>query len=239
MGYREYAPPTGLRAAVDCLWEQQPDSSRPQLIVPDGCIDLIWLAEGELIVAGADTGPRTVVLPAGLRSTGVRLRPGAAGAFLGHSADSFRNCQVRADDVPGLGSGRLTDQLAAAKPRERLRLLASVVRDRQTNPDPLVVAAADRLPSARVAEVAAELGVSERHLHRRTLAAVGYAPKMLGRVLRLRRLTQLVDGPLADRACTAGYASQSHMSDEVRRLTGMTAREYLVRFLEDAPLASA
>jgi methylphosphotriester-DNA--protein-cysteine methyltransferase len=33
----------------------------------------------------------------------------------------------------------------------------------------------------------------------------------------------------------AGYASQAHMSDEVRRLTGATP----VRFLEDAVLTAA
>jgi hypothetical protein len=38
-----------------------------------------------------------------------------------------------------------------------------------------------------------------------------------------------------ERAFEAGYASQAHMSDEVRRLTGTTP----VRFLEDAVLTGA
>jgi methylphosphotriester-DNA--protein-cysteine methyltransferase len=63
---------------------------------------------------------------------------------------------------------------------------------------------------------------------------VGYGPKTLARVIRLRRLVGL-PGPLADRAAAAGYASQAHMSDEVRRLTGLSA----VRFLEDARLTAA
>jgi AraC-like DNA-binding protein len=227
MSYREYQPPADLLAAVACVWDQQPRRSSRQLIVPDGCIDLIWLAERELVIAGADTGPRTVVLPADLRSTGVRLRPGAAGGFLGCPADAVRDSQVDAGLAVGLDTARLTDQLAVADPRERRRLLATVVRARRTRPDPLVEAAAGRLLTARVASVAFELGVSERHLHRRTLAAVGYAPKMLARVLRLRRLSRLENTALADRALAAGYASQAHMSDEVRRLTGLTARQYL------------
>ena len=90
-------------------------------------------------------------------------------------------------------------------------------------------------PGARVAGVAAEVGYSERQLNRRVLAAVGYGPKMLARVARLRRLIALDDESLASRALDAGYASQAHMSDEVRRLTGLTP----VRFLEDAELTSA
>ena len=41
--------------------------------------------------------------------------------------------------------------------------------------------------------------------------------------------------PLAERAAAAGYASQAHMSDDVRRLTGLTP----VRFLEDARVTAA
>jgi methylphosphotriester-DNA--protein-cysteine methyltransferase len=40
---------------------------------------------------------------------------------------------------------------------------------------------------------------------------------------------------LATKAFAAGYASQAHMSDEVRRLTGTTP----VRFLEDAAVTAA
>ena len=98
-------------------------------------------------------------------------------------------------------------------------------------------AAARRLADAetRVSILACDLGVSERQLHRRTLSAVGYGPKMLGRVARLRRLVALGDGPLDRRALDAGYASQAHMNDEVRRLTGATP----VRFLKDAVLTAA
>jgi methylphosphotriester-DNA--protein-cysteine methyltransferase len=91
------------------------------------------------------------------------------------------------------------------------------------------------MPGARVAGVAAELGISERQLHRRMLEAVGYGPKMLARVARLRRLMALSGDSLASRALDAGYAGQSHMNDEVRRLTGTTP----VRFLEDAALTAA
>ena len=56
--YREYRPPAGLESMVACLWEREPAEERRQRVVPDGCVDLIWLAERELMIAGADTGPR-------------------------------------------------------------------------------------------------------------------------------------------------------------------------------------
>lgn len=235
VGYREYLPPVDLRAAVACLWERVGTGGQ-QLIVPDGCIDLIWLAERELLViAGPDTGPRSVCLPAGLRSSGLRLRPGAASGFLGLPASEVRDCQAGADEVFGSEATRLADRLAAATAAGRLRLLVEAARRRQVMPDPVVVAAARVLgrPGVRVARVAADVGVSERQLHRRTVAAVGYAPKVLARVLRLRRLTRMPGLSLVERAFEAGYASQAHMSDEVRALTGLSASRYLVRFVEE------
>ncbi|HEY6398472.1 MAG TPA: helix-turn-helix domain-containing protein [Solirubrobacteraceae bacterium] len=119
----------------------------------------------------------------------------------------------------------------------RLELLAEAMARRDGQPDELVMAAVRRLADARarIASVAAELGVGERQLHRRVVAAVGYGPKMLTRVARLRRLITLADRSLAWRALDAGYASQAHMNEEVRRLTGTTP----VRFLKDAVVTAA
>jgi methylphosphotriester-DNA--protein-cysteine methyltransferase len=235
--YREYRPPPGLETVVACLWENEPAEDRPQRVVPDGCVDLIWVAERELVIAGADTGPRVVDLPAGILSSGVRLRPGAAGALLGLPASELRDQQVPAALLLGGQVARLEEAVAGAEPRRRLELLADAVARPGAAPDALVLNAARRLgaPGARIADVAADIGVSERQLHRRMLAAVGYGPKLFARVARLRRLVALADESLASRALDAGYASQAHMSDEVRRLTGTTP----VRFLEDAELTAA
>lgn len=232
VSYRELPPPADLRVAVACVWEQESPAPWRQLIVPDGCVDLIWLRGGELVVAGPDTGPRTVLLPGGQPITGIRLRPGAAGAFARQPAAELRDQEVDALELLGPDGHRLVDQLAATPAAGRLDLLADAVRGRRVAPDPLVTAAARILdrPDARVASVADVLGVSERHLHRRTVDAVGYSPKLLARVLRLRRLTRPHTGQLADRALDAGYATQSHMSDEVRALTGTTATRYLAGF---------
>jgi AraC-like DNA-binding protein len=228
--YREF-PVRALAAQVVCVWEHLPATDHVQLVVPDGFLDLIWLAESALVVAGADTGPRLVELAAGRRTSGVRIRAGAGGAFLGRPASEIRDQLVDAGALLGEQAIRLQDRLSQVGPDERLRLLAVAVADREVEVDELVETSVRRLavPGARVAAVAADLGVSERQLNRRTLDAVGYGPKMLARVARLRRLVAVRERSLALRALAAGYASQSHMSDEVRRLTGLTA----VRFLED------
>jgi AraC-like DNA-binding protein len=235
--YREYRPPVRLEPLVACLWEQEDEEDRTQRVVPDGCIDLVAVRGRELVIVGPDTGPRRVDLPAHARVSGIRLRPGAAGAVLGLPAVELRDHEAPVSLLWRDGGARLDEAVAFAEPRRRLELLAAAVAGRGAEPDELVAAAALRLaaPRARVADVARDLGVSERQLHRRLLTAVGYGPKMLARVARLRRLVALADGPLAWRALDAGYASQAHMNDEVRRLTGATP----VQFLKDAMVTAA
>jgi len=233
--YREYASPKGLEDVVGCLWENDRVRRQPQLVVPDGCVDLVWLGSEGLKVVGADTGPH-VVEPLGSSVAGVRLRPGAAGAVLGTPASEVRDQQVDLSLVWESGTA-LAELISTAPPSRRLGLLTREVALRRAAPDPLVVAAARALarPTARVGQVAEDLGVSERQLRRRTLDAIGYGPKMLARVARFRRLISLDGEELALRALEAGYASQAHMTEEVRRLTGRTP----VRFLKDARLTAA
>ena len=234
--YREYASPAGLSDVVACLWENDVVRDRPQLVIPDGGVDLVWLGDEGLQVVGADTGPHTW-RRWGSTVTGIRLRPGAAGSVLGVPASEIRDQRVDLSLLWGDRAETTAELMAAASPARRLGLLTREVLRRHASPDPLVVAAAGALsqPSARVGEVAADLGVSDRQLRRRTLAAIGYGPKTLARVARLRRLISLHGEELAVRAVLAGYASQAHMTEEVRRLTGSTP----VRFLKDATLTAA
>lgn len=232
-GYEEYAAPPALRALVACTWRDTAALDRPRLVIPDGCVDLLWQPGIGLSVVGADTGP-VAHDPLGTVTYGIRLRASTAGAVLGGPASEVLDQQVPLADL-WTDTDRAAEELSDGV-RAPLAVLADLAAAHAGEPDPLVAAAA-RLLGARsvgVARAADTLGVSERTLHRRMTASIGYGPKMLARVGRLRRLVT-TSGPLAERAVTAGYASQSHMSDEVHRLTGLTP----VRFLEDARLTAA
>jgi AraC-like DNA-binding protein len=81
-----------------------------------------------------------------------------------------------------------------------------------------------------VADAAARANLSERELQRRFVRDVGYAPKTLQRVLRFQRFMGQLHLPrveLAGAAAIAGYADQSHLSREARRLTGLSPRQLL------------
>jgi len=221
---------------VACTWEQATSREQAQRVVPDACVDLIWSGE-RLTIAGPDTAARVVALAPGSRLVGVRLRPGVAGAVLGLPASELRDLSPDAADVLGRDEAEsLLDALTSdANPHSLL--LRTVQLRGVSEPEPLVRAAVVALgrPRARVASVAADLGLSTRELQRRIAQAVGYGPKMLARVLRFQRLQALPPAPLIELALAAGYADQAHMTAEVTALAGVSP----VRFLKDRAPTSA
>jgi AraC-like DNA-binding protein len=234
--YREYPAARGLHSLVSCLWENDAVRTGRHTVIPDGCVDLIWLGDQGLVVAGADTGPRpSGPIPGPV--CGIRLRPGAAGVVLGLPAAEIRDQLVPVEHIWQRSGRDLAAIMVEADQERRLAILTEAVLIRRRPPDPVVIAAAELLaaPGARVSAAAADLGLSERQLNRRLLHAVGYGPKTLARVARLRRLIGSTEESLALRALAAGYASQAHMTEEVRRLTGQTP----ARFLEGASLTAA
>ncbi|MET0695309.1 MAG: helix-turn-helix domain-containing protein [Propionibacteriaceae bacterium] len=246
--YQEWRVSGRLADRVECVWQrthaieavgagsvgdaagQDADGAGDTvLIVPDGCLDLVWM-DDELVLVGADRSPRSTEATAGRSTAGIRFRPGAAGSAMDLPASEVVDQQVPAELIWPAAAPPLIDDLVNAPQADLLGLLQRFVADLPGASDPLVTQAARLLGDGdeRVSVVADRLGVSERQLHRRTTSAVGYGPKLLARVMRLQRLSTLSEPSLADLAYQAGYASQAHMSDDVRALTGMSP----VRFLE-------
>ncbi|MFD7493954.1 DUF6597 domain-containing transcriptional factor [Streptomyces sp. NPDC059832] len=200
-------------------------------VLPDGCMDLLWIG-GRLLVAGPDTRAATPSAPAGGQCVGIRFAPGTAPALLGVPAHELRDRRVGLADLwPGERVRVLTEQLAEAPdPAAALENIALRRAAESTPPDPLMRYVADRLGAGRsVADTAHRAGLGTRQLHRRSLAAFGYGPKTLARVLRLQRALALARSgtPYAEAAVEAGCTDQAHLAREMRDLAGTTLTAHL------------
>jgi AraC-like DNA-binding protein len=229
--------PTGLEGWAECVWERRAGGAGDVArVIPDACMDLVWSPTRGLTVVGPNTTAFLAALPAGSSALGVRLQPGCAPPLFGVSAEALRDAGVAANELWGDDGKRLEESIAAAGEAGPQRaLLVAWLGERAhagLAPDPLVRAAARRLgaaPQTRVAWLARELGVSERLLHRRVVSQVGYGPKRLGRVLRLRRALDDARAGcgLAEAAFDAGYADQAHFTNDCRELAGVSPTSVL------------
>lgn len=214
------------------MWTNTPSGAGPGRVLPDGCMDLLW-NEGRLLVAGPDT--RAYVTQGDPSSwAGVRFHPGTAPALLGVPAHELRDRRVDLADLrPAPEVRRLTARVnAAADPAGGLEEVALRWVSGAEPLDPLLRHLVAALDAGRpVAATADELGLGARQLHRRSLAAFGYGPKTLARVLRLQRALALARAgvPFADTAARTGFADQAHLARDVRELAGLPLRELLAR----------
>lgn len=189
-------------------------------------MDLIWL-DDRLIVAGPDTSAYISTDRVKVGYAGLRFAPGTGPTVFGLPASELRDQRVPLDDLwPGQAVRRISQQVAEAADRgAALEMVAAArLREATAPPDPLCRAVAEELRRGRsVAAVAQDAGLSDRQLHRRSLAAFGYGPKMLARVLRMQQALELARSgmPPANVAAVTGYADQPHLAREVRELAGV------------------
>jgi AraC-like DNA-binding protein len=238
------APPASLRRHLVCTWSQVVSSGAgdyPQRILPDGCVDIVWIGASPAIVAGPATRFVVASLPPGATIVGVRFRPGCGPPGLGVPASELRDRQATLDELWGRSAGQLSEEVAEhTTAPAKLAAIESALASRWAGippGDPLITAAVTWLahhPGQPVHRLAHELGVSSRQLQRRFVAAVGYGPKTFQRIARFQRLLALGRAPgspgrvpallgqLGALALAAGYADQAHMTRDVRELAGRT-----------------
>ncbi len=240
--YWETAPSAILQAFVDCFWAFLVDADEPSVIhhvvPPDGTVSLVYIrGQSPPRERVALVGPRVEALH---RSTapgdvylGARLRPGAAEPFLGIAPSHLRDrVEDAMERLPDLAVRLLRDLAEATTPAAAGRAFECALApfaDRGSSVDPVVREAADRLRqshgTARVAAIAAAVGLGSRQLRRRFQAATGLAPKEFARAQRVRQVCIAAVEPGAtpwiDVAADSGFADQAHLAREMRRLMGM------------------
>jgi AraC-like DNA-binding protein len=190
------------------------------------------------VVTTVQTGFVTVGSPGPLGLVVVRLKPEAAASLLGDRLYAFADTKIELGAVFGAGPVEsLEVMLAGAKSSgERidtvLRFLQARIRPYE--PDPVVCRAAATLrhnPLLRLAPLAVELGLSERHLIRRFKAMFGMGPKRFARSARVERVfaASSSGSSWASIACACGFADQAHMIHDFKSILGVTPTDVFAR----------
>lgn len=278
-----WEPPAGtpLARAVSFVWDFQGRVTAPrERVFPNGGVELLLQlddryrdirpVDGETVltpatcVTGVHTGSFVIEAPPRpCRVIGVRLRPPAAWAVLGHPLSELSN---RTTDL-GLLLGRDADELAErchelGTGPERVRrvvawLAARLSTDRAVRAiDPAVRHVTESISRTAgrdpIGPMREETGLSAARLADRFREQVGVTPKRYARIQRFQRTLRMLAEPdcraggcaepsLAEVAVSAGYYDQPHMNREFRRMAGLTPGEYLRsrRFPESPHLAES
>lgn len=255
-GARRWRPSARLRPLVSGIWCWSSPAGPPGthqgvssahltvVLCLDGTVDLLAAPDprrgpGRFTASAAGLHAAPALLASGAPQSGMQLEMTWRGArtLLGLPAGELAGDVVDlALLLPGLGT--LLDRLRAEPGwAGRCALLDAALcrvadaRDGPGEPAPEVVHAWELLVrsggTARVADVAGEVGWSPRHLSERLRRETGLGTKAAARVIRFERACTLLRRPsappLAELAATCGYSDQQHLAREFRELAGTTA----------------
>jgi len=230
--YREFPVPPELADHFLCLWTQAIAGSQSEYahrVLPDGCIDIVFINDEPPVVVGPWTDPFVARFSPGTKIVGARIHPGRAPSVLGAPSAELLNRSV---PLSAMWDSRKLARLARIPDESDLAARRSLLAEAlchglasATPPDQTVVAGIQWFahhPHGRVERLSQWIGISNRQLQRRFAAAVGYGPKMFQSVLRFQRLLNCAGRKaarytLAELALNAGYTDQAHMTREVRR----------------------
>src|SRR4051812_42008967 len=250
-GYHEYTPPPDLADAVEALWTHETVGIRVVVhrVVPDAAVSLCFMGTrasdgsagaSRLRLIGPIAAAKLWAPGAGHSMASIRVKLEWCRPLLGvapweHASEEPCYADIRPDLA-----APLEDQLMrTTEPADALRLMVAFMRERRTaRREEVTVARVVLLlrvgmeslrrgaSAPRVATLARELGVSDRHLRRLMVDEIGIAPLHFARIQRFHALLRASDlDPRPSWSALAahyGYADQSHLIREVQDLAGVT-----------------
>lgn len=225
---RERIAPTGSTVAIIVLGD-------PLRVIPDDGAGEPLVAEEGVVIGPHDrpviNEPLGETFALGVVSTAV----GCASAF-GLEPGRLRG---RAEALTAWPAGRALrrELTASTDPDEMLDRAERGLRRSARADVPGVercaraVSLLEADPTRPVTAIAAELGISHGHLDREFTRIVGLTPRVLARLLRMRRLLQGLDvrGEVAwaDLSAELGWYDQAHLIRDFKRHTGVAPSAYL------------
>ena len=237
--------------SITCFTGYAPPHHREK-VLPDGAIELIVdLGSTPKRLFAGETTPSSVAFSnawiAGMQRRWIvieaqpnaamlviRFRPGGAYPLLALDVTELTDSVFTFEDVLGPAAAELRERvLEAANGPGRIAAAVAWLTERlaPVPVDPAVrylTARLDRPAGLRIADLAEEVGYSQRHLLALFRRWVGLSPKQYARIRRFGTVVGAIAatndaGPdWARIAASHGYADQSHLSHEFGAFAGMT-----------------
>ncbi len=200
-------------------------------------------------VAGLDDACAVIEHEGTMRGVQVDLTPLAARMIFRESMKSLAREVVALEDLLGAEAQLLQERLLESPGwQDRFELIETLLAAKlgaAEPPPPDIDWAWRRLTATRgrlrIAQLAAELGCSRKHLAAQFREYVGLPPKLVARMLRFRHASDLlashVDGSLAEVAALCGYYDQAHLDRDFRDFAATSPTAYRagqVTFVQDS-----
>jgi AraC-like DNA-binding protein len=258
MNYQTFQPHPDLDALIKCYWTLEvPAEEKPpkQRIVPDGCIEMIFILGNDVKRYTSDDEfiiqPRAMVLgqitepffvqPTGyVNSFAIRFYPYGFASF---AATAIKNLANKETPISLLFGEEPASQLehkiiSAANTKDRIEIAEEFFLHKlkdATTIDSIVKATVDTIIQTEGSESINSLAKNDlskrRQLERKFINQVGLSPKQLGKVIRLQTALKMVlqqeYESLTKIAYDSKYYDQAHFIKDFKEFTGANPKDFL------------
>lgn len=264
MNYQTFQPHSDLESLVKCYWTLEVPAekdARRQRILPDGCIELIFILGDDVkrITSGDEfiIQPRAMALgqitepfivePTGyVNSFAASFYPYGFANFVSTPINSLANKETPIELLFGEKTSKELEQkiIHATDTKGRIEIiekfLLSKLIDKVTI-DSIVKTTIDTIfltgGSTAINAILKDDLSKRRQLERKFLKQIGMSPKQLGKVIRLQTALKMLlkqqPESLTRIAYESEYYDQAHFIKDFKEFTGTTPKE----FLEDDEMA--
>lgn len=258
MNYQTFQPAPDLASLVKCYWSLEvPREADPQKqrIVPDGCMEMIFILGDDIKRYITDTEfiiqPRAMVVgqisrPFVIKPTGyvqcfaARFYPYGFANFITTTLKDLENKETALAELIGAVPAWELEQkiISAATYAQRIDCVETFLLSRLTDTsvlDQVVTSTIDALlatnGSAPIKGIMKDDLSKRRQLERKFFKQVGLSPKQLGKVIRLQTALKTLlnqrNGNLAQVAYESDYYDQAHFYKDFKEFTGINPTEFL------------
>lgn len=255
--YKEYSPCNLLSPYIDKYWEFKGNVTQGMHfnILPDGCTDFIFTL-GEVANACGDTlvmqpyrsyfvGSMTkyshlVAHSDTINMLGIRFRPCGVCYFTQLPLPELTNTRVHAQDLHTLFNDSITDILSE---RSSIQAKINFIEKYLLNHlcrfhyqvDKSILYAVNQINNNQgkqpVHILAEKVNLCQRHFERKFKWYTGYTPKEYSRIVQFQNAVELLRNSDFDNllsvAVRTGYYDASHLSREIKKMSGNTSLSFL------------
>jgi hypothetical protein len=258
MNYQTFQPHPDLASFVKCYWTlevpAETDAQR-QLIIPDGCIDMIFILGDDVkryttgdefilqprdMVLGQITEPFFVEPTGYVHSFAIRFYPYGFANFVTTPIQQLANKET---PITQLFGEKLSKELAqkivqATDTQGRIQIAESFLLNKLNDKatiDSIVKTTLDTIlltkGSTPINAILKDDLSKRRQLERKFIKQIGISPKQLGKVIRLQAALKLLLNRQSENLTTIAYESeyydQAHFIKDFKEFTGTTPKDFL------------
>ncbi|MBV8251796.1 MAG: AraC family transcriptional regulator [Chitinophaga sp.] len=240
MEYNEVKPCQELAAYIHSFWELKGDESDEQWerIFPDGCPGIVinlggpvktdngltTMDYGKTYVVGAMTSFKESFVDASAHLLGVCLKPSVFSSLYNYASQhEITNQTVEFDLSQSFEMGKLN--------KEPYAYFNSYFLDKRSSVNPVLQAVLSDIHvskgNVRIFEIAKRNFLTVRQLERMFKTHIGLTPKEYVNIIRFQSALAMMNNlgqqkKLSDIAFECGFYDQAHLTNEIKRHTGLT-----------------